>query len=257
MGRKTIDRTSEENYNNFGTLMKIVEYNNSNNIIVEFQDEYKIRKSAIYKNFKEGNIKNPYDRTIYNVGFLGEGRYNVKKYPYIYNKWQRMLERCYEPYALNKRPTYIDCYVCEEWHNFQNFAQWYEKNMYECNDERMDLDKDILFKENKIYSPETCMIVPQRINSLFIKSDARRGKYPIGVSWDKEKNKFNAYCCILSKENNKKQIHLGFYNTSEEAFLAYKNFKEKYIKEVADEYKDLIPKKLYDALYKYEVEIND
>ena len=42
-----------------------------------------------------------------------------------------------------------------------------------------------------------------------------------------------------------------------QAFTIYKNFKENYIKQVADEYKDLIPKELYDAMYKWEVEIND
>ena len=61
----------------------------------------------------------------------------------------------------------------------------------------------------------------------------------------------------LDKENNKKVIYLGTYNTIEEAFLAYKIFKENYIKQVADEYKDLIPQRLYEAMYKYEVEIND
>lgn len=47
------------------------------------------------------------------------------------------------------------------------------------------------------------------------------------------------------------------YKTKEEAFLVYKQAKEKYIKQVADEYKDKIPKRLYDAMYKYEVEITD
>ena len=40
-------------------------------------------------------------------------------------------------------------------------------------------------------------------------------------------------------------------------FSIYKQFKEKYIKQIADEYKELIPQKLYEALYKWEVEIND
>ena len=91
---------------------------------------------------------------------------------------------------------------------------------------------------------------------MFTKCDASRGKYPIGVSWDKERNKFCVYCHILNKENNKNK-YLGTYDTIEDAFLVYKSFKEKYIKEVADEYKELIPQKLYDALYKYEIEIND
>lgn len=250
-------RIGEENYNICGTLMRIVEYKNNSNILVEFQDEYKARKSATYHDFKKGNIKNVYDKTIYNIGFLGEGKYNSKDYPYIYRKWYDMLKRCYDPYYLNKYPTYIDCYVCEEWHCYQNFVKWWEENVYNCNNERMELDKDILIKGNKIYSPNTCIIVPKRINYLFIKCDKSRGKYPIGVSWDKKGNKFTVQCRILNKENNNKRIHLGYYDTSEEAFLAYKQFKENYIKQIADEYKGLIPSKLYESMYSYEVEIDD
>ena len=257
MGREKIDRTGEENYNNFGTLMKIVEYKNAKDIIVEFQDEYKIKKSATYQQFKKGNIKNPYDKIVCSVGYVGEGRYDKKDYPYIYEKWHNMLKRCYEAYVLNKYSTYRDCTVCDEWLCFQNFAQWWEENYYEIEGERMCLDKDILIKSNKIYSPETCLIVPQRINTLFIKSDAIRGKYPLGVYWNKENNKFRAQCSVLNKENNKEQIYLGLYSSVEETFLVYKNFKEKYIKQIADEYKDIIPTKLYNALYSYEVEIND
>ena len=256
MSRK-IDRAGEEIYNKWGSLMRIIEYKNANDILIEFQDEYKIRKSATYDEFKKRNIKNPYDKAVCGVGYVGEGIYNEKNYPYIYAKWFSMLKRCYDPYYINKFPTYIYCIVCEEWHNFQNFAKWYEENYYEIPNEKMHLDKDILCKGNKIYSPENCIFVPERINILFVKSDASRGKYPIGVCWRKSRNKFMSQCNILNKENNRKHIYLGTYNTIEEAFLAYKTFKEKYIKEVADEYKDLIPQKLYDALYKYEVEIND
>lgn len=257
MPKKIIDRTGEENYNNEGTLMRIIEYRKFNDILVEFQDEYKAKVHTQYGTFKNGNIKNPYDRTVFGVGYVGEGIYNHKDYPNIYDKWHSMIQRCYDPYYINGHLTYIDCYVCELWHCFQNFAKWYEENMYECNNEEMHLDKDILIKGNKIYSPETCIFVSQKINLLFIKRNASRGKYPIGVTWHKKNNKFMAKCQILDKKNNKKSIWLGYYNTSEEAFLAYKNFKEKYIKQVADEYKDLIPKELYETMWSYEVEIND
>ena len=73
---------------------------------------------------------------------------------------------------------------------------------------------------------------------------------------NKKTNKFRAYCHTLDK-GNKKPIQLGYYNSFEEAFLAYKNFKENYIKQVADEYKDIIPKKLYKAMYSYIVDIDD
>ena len=168
-----------------------------------------------------------------------------------------MIHRCYDPYYINEHLTYIDCYVCEEWHNFQVFAKWFYENYYEIKNEKMNLDKDILIKGNKLYSPETCLIVPERINTLFIKCDKSRGKYPIGVSdcCNKYGCKFlTVYCQTLEKRE-----YLGYFPIDRpfQAFTVYKNFKEEYIKEVANEYKELIPQKLYDAMYRYEVEIDD
>ena len=178
------NRIGEENNNSFGTLMKIIDYENSRNITVEFQDEYKYKKKCQYCQFKEGCVHNPYDKTVYNVGYLGEGKYKTrdkKGHTRTYITWQSMLRRCYDAYYINRENSYIDCFVCDEWLNFQNFAKWYEENYYECNNERMELDKDILIKGNKIYSPTTCIFVPQRINRLFTKSNKNRGEYPIGV----------------------------------------------------------------------------
>ena len=165
-----------------------------------------------------------------------------------------MFTRCYNKNELKKHQVYEDKYVCEEWHNFQNFAKWFDENYYECNDGYlMDLDKDILFKGNNVYSPHNCVFVSHRINTLFTKRQNDRGNYPIGVVKELKTNKFMARCCTL--EGRK---YLGTFNTPEQAFYyGYKPFKEKYIKEVAEQYKYIIPKKLYDALYKYEVEIID
>lgn len=118
MGRKMIDRTGEENYNNYGSLMKIVDYKNANDIIVEFRDEYKIKVNTQYGNFKNGKVKNPYDKSMYKVGYLGNGEYTRDNHLNIYYNWSNMLQRCYDPYFINKNTTYINCYVCEEWHNF-------------------------------------------------------------------------------------------------------------------------------------------
>ena len=262
---KKNERIGEISENNFGTLMKIVQYNNANDIIVEFQDDYKAQVHSSYGNFKKKGISNPYDKILYDVGYLGVGKYNKKDYPKIYNAWRGMLERCYDAYFINyKRLTYKDCIVCEEWHNYQNFAKWYEENYYECNNEQMQLDKDILHKGNKKYSPNNCIFVPKRINCLFTKTDAMRGKYPIGVYYRFKKVEQYEYhylevsCSII--ENGKKKsktLKTLPLNRPFQAFTIYKNFKEKYIKQIADEYKNLIPKKLYVALYKYEVEIND
>jgi len=112
----------------------------------------------------------------------------------------------------------------------------------------MHLDKDILVKGNKTYSSDTCIFVPKDINSLFTKHDSKRGKYPIGVSYNKRDSKYHA----TFKKNT-----IGYYNNPEEAFNMYKITKEKYIKQVADRYKNKIPQRLYDIMYKYIVEITD
>ena len=167
-----------------------------------------------------------------------------------------MLTRCYDEKYQEKYPTYNGCTVCEEWLNFQNFAKWYDENSYEVNNEKMNLDKDILVKHNKIYSPDTCIFVPQAINKLFVKCDRSRGDSVIGTSL--YKGKYQVKCQVFNPETGKsKNEYLGYYDTQEKAFEVYKYYKEKNIKEVADYYKDEIPDKLYNALYSYKVEITD
>ena len=168
-----------------------------------------------------------------------------------------MLERCYSEKYQEKNATYKDCEVCEEWHNFQNFAKWYENNYYEIKGEKMCLDKDILVKHNKIYSPENCIFVPEKINSLFVKSDKSRGESCIGTS-PLESGRYRVRCSLINPETGKsKYEHLGYYDTQEKGFRVYKYYKEKNIKQVADYYFGRIPKRLYDGMYSYEVEIND
>lgn len=200
-------------------------------------------------------MRDLYKPTVYGVGFMGEGPYKAKinkKTTKEYNIWHSMMDRCYNPKHSDRYPTYKDCIICEEWHNFQNFASWYEDNYYEIPGEKMALDKDILVKGNKVYSPETCVFVPKSINSLFVKADSVRGDLPIGVRYNRRKNKYESKCSVRNKEK-----HLGYYNSPEEAYQAYKTFKEKHVKEVADQYIELIPQELYDAMYDYEVECDD
>lgn len=248
-------RIGEINKNRFNTKMQIVEYNSTEDIRVQFLDNFKCIVHTTYKNFKQGKVKNPYDKTKYNIGYIGVGKYtgnNKDKDNYIYDYWNSMFCRCYNNKHKERHTSYEKAEVCEEWHNFQNFARWVEENIYFIDRDKINLDKDILQKGNKIYSPDTCIFVPQKINVLFCKSNKIRGKYPVGVSYSKINKKFQSK---ISKRN--KTTHLGFFNTSEEAFYAYKKEKERYIKEVADDYKPYIPQKLYEAMYRYEVEITD
>lgn len=247
------EREGKEFINKWGEKAIVIRYGGINDVDIRYDNGYvqNLRWHSLVKGFH-----NPYTKSVYGVGYLGEGKYNVGD-KVIYSVWSGMLERCYNPYFLNKCPAYRDCFVCEEWHCFQNFAKWYEEKYYEIEGERIELDKDILYKNNKIYSPNTCILVPGRINQLFIKQHKKDKKYPIGIT--EYHNGIRARCSILDKNGKCKIINLGCfpYNKVNEAFTCYKNFKENYIKRVADEYKDRIPQELYDALYKYKVEIDD
>ena len=261
MGRNKIDRIGEINYNTFGSKMIIIKYRKYSDIDIYFPEYDWTFKNSAYKEFKKGNIACPYEKRVYGVGYLGEGKYKAYengKQTKCYQVWSKMLQRCYDIKYHEKYPTYKHCIVCNKWLNYQNFAKWFYDNYYEVNNEKMCLDKDILNKGNKIYSPDTCIFVPERINTLFVKRNNNRGKYPIGVCYNKRDKKFQVNCSIYDYEENKsKSVFLGYYDTSKEAFEVYKEFKEKHIKKVADYYKDLIPEKLYQAMYDYEVEITD
>lgn len=251
-----LDRTGEARTNNFGSKMIILNYIRCDNIDVYFPEYDWVFEHTTYNNFKRRSLKCPYERRTCGVGYLGEGDAPVKinkKWSNVYILWHGMMMRCYDKNYQIKQYTYKDCSVCEEWHNYQNFYKWYKDNYYEFQNERIAVDKDILCKSNKIYSPDNCVFVPQSINNLFVKREASRGEYPIGVSYHKTSNKFRASCNNVDK----KSIILGDFDNPVDAFNEYKRFKELTIKKKADLCKDLIPKKLYDAMYRYEVEITD
>ena len=190
--------------------------------------------------------------SLLGIGYFGCGKYNYKDHYKIYKSWSHMLTRCYDHKYSDVYQTYRGCSVCEEWLNFQNFAKWYENNMWL--DGQHYLDKDILIKGNKVYNPTTCILVNNHINCIFTKCNSARGQYPIGVSVDNRSGSFRAYIFDGDKRSMK------YCKSIEEAFNLYKNSKETNIKQVADQYKQKypnFPQKLYDAMYSYEVEITD
>lgn len=251
------DRVGTVGKNNFGSIMIVEKFNNFHDILVRFEQGNLVHTR--WQHFKNGMVKNPYDKSVFGVGYIGEGQYksidNGKNTPQ-YKCWNNMLLRNYDEKKHEQYPNYKDCTVSAEWHNFQNFAKWYDENFYHVKGQRMHLDKDILVKGNKIYSPDTCVFVPSRINSLFAKRNSMRGDLPIGVTFLKERNSYIAACSnnINGKREN---LYLGCYDNPFDAHIAYKIAKENLIKELASEYKDKIPSKLYEAMINYTIEITD
>lgn len=188
----------------------------------------------------------------YGGAYMGNGIYTSANKE-AYKAWWNMLYRCYNPKSLLREPTYIGCTVCSEWLNFQNFAEWFYAQKKEKD---WALDKDIICKGNKVYSPETCGFVPQVINSMIIRK--RRSKeLPTGVHYKPRYNKqreITHYVIFASCKNGQgKQVHLGYFNSPEAAFIAYKCFKESVLRKAAKLYQNRLDDKMYNALINYQI----
>ena len=234
-----------------GKQFIVTEYVNKDEVYVKFLAtgfETKVVASCVRK----GEIKDPMSPTVLGVGVTGlcNIRENGKLITeYVY--WRSMLQRSYHEKSKDKRLSYKDCSVSDNFRYFPYFKEWCSKQVGFGN-KGWCLDKDILFKGNKVYSPETCCFVPPEINTLLLNCKASRGKTPVGVHFNKTLKKYQSSCQVDGK-----LAFLGYYRTPEEAFLAYKEAKESYIKEVANKWKGQIDSRVYDALIKYQVEIID
>ena len=251
------ERLGETRINNQGEVMFIVEYVNALDVTIQFKTTGEVVKCT-YSDFIRGEVKSHFSPTVYGVGITGveSSRDENGKMIDSYKCWCDMLRRCYSAKYQKKYPTYKGCSVHNDWLYYSNFKKWYDENYYEIDGKKSQLDKDILIKGNKVYSPDTCIFTPKFINTLFVKSQKIRGEFPIGVCYNKCNKKYTAQLSVF--ENGKSiRKYLGCFDTTDEAFEVYKQAKEEYIKEIADEYKDKIPTELYEAMYEYEVNIND
>jgi len=236
---------------NCETSLTIVEDLGWDNVIVRFDSGYvtKTQRSSILK----GTVKDKLFRSVCGVGYLGDGEYSRVDHKIAYQTWVDMLKRAYT--EKKGRCNYFGVIVCEEWHNFQSFAKWcYSQDFFNIKDKngkRYEIDKDILVKGSKIYSPETCCFVPSEINCLFIRNKRFRGKYPIGVT------KIGEYFTARLSKGFGNRVFLGSFKTETEAFLAYKQAKELYLKELAEKYRNKVCYKTYLTLINYEVDIDD
>lgn len=235
---------------------KVVEYVDMYNVTIQFLDT---NYSCVVgtTDIKRGSVKDYCKPTLFGVGVVGKNLTNGKlDYPEIYDIWSRLLCRCYYSNTHIQQPTYADCTTSENFKHLVFFESWCLNQVgFGSTDDKCKpfaLDKDILVKGNKIYSEETCCFVPREINSLLILSNARRGKYPIGVSYNRKFGKF-----IAEHRVNCESKYLGCFDTPEEAFYAYKESKEAHIKDVANKWKDRIDPRVYKALISWNVEITD
>lgn len=149
--------------NNCGKF-RITNYKNALSVDIEFLSTG--YKSTVYASqIKNNEVLDRLYPSICGIGFVGSGVYPTAengKITKAYNTWRNILKRCYCEKTQVKQPTYIGCSVDTIWHEFQSFAEWFDKNHIEG----YHLDKDIKIKGNKVYSPETCIFVSRNENNV-------------------------------------------------------------------------------------------
>jgi len=226
-----------------GGYIKVIRRDTSKNILVEHMDDHRHRVTATSQSIINGSIRNPYHRSVCSVGYRGigphkrsiNGRHTRASYC-----WKNMLYRVYCEQNYAKHPTYSECSVDETWHNFQNFAEWFYQQPNSESD-GYQLDKDLMYLGNKTYSPDTCCFVPGEINKLLCDRRNARGVFPQGVSQ-------RGYCYLAKINIEGESNVIGVFDTPEEAYEAYKKEKDKYVKYMADKYKNQINRKVYENL---------
>lgn len=179
----------------------------------------------------------------FEVGVTGKGKYSPTTHQKAYQVWYAMIKRCYNNDIKGRQRfesfnSYVDTTVCEEWHSFQTFGEWFDENYYELGGERVDLDKDVLSYilniDNKIYSPDTCMFLPQRINTA-----VRLGEK--GYYFEKNgRIRMCVGCLGYRMKTTCKSV--------EDAQRQYLEYKKNYIMGISNKYVDKIPRDVYNKL---------
>lgn len=237
--------------NFYGCKYEVIEIVDGYNCRIKFLDHFGYEKVVLKNDAKRG-IRNPYRKSVAGVGYIGEGPHNSVTSHQLFMVWSNMLVRCYDEESLKKNITYVGCSVDGRWHCFQDFASWCEAQTEFVRNKDWHLDKDIIERGNKVYSPDKCTFVPRDINNLFTLRGNDRGNCPLGVHWDNTKEKY-----VAQVNKNHKRKFLGYFEDTESAFKVYKQAKEDYIKEVAEIWKSEIDSRVYNALNNWTIEVTD
>ena len=221
-----------------GGSCEVIKYVSHSEVYVKHLDDFGYISKVRTDRIKSGSIKNPYSRDVFGVGYLGVGDFkSVFKggQSLEYRAWNNMLQRCYDKnYSRKNLPSYLNCTVHPDWHNFQNFAEWYTNQ--ENYGRGYHLDKDILKTGNTEYSSKNCCIVPNEINCLY---KVMKDSTSVGVRGTKD-GKYRVY---LSTNGGSK--YLGTFNSIDEAEECYVKNKRFYVREVVERNRHKISEKVY------------
>lgn len=209
---------------------------------IRFLDKHGFITDVRGESLTKGGSRNPYHRTVSKVGYIGVGKYSIKEHGRAYSIWSGMLCRCYSENKKDIDRIYDGCQVDSKWHNFQNFAKYFEERYVEG----YQIDKDLLVDGNKIYGEDTCIFLPPLVNIFLATKKAGNKSGYVGVSFAKAANKWKAYICGFGTG---KTINLGFFTDIEDASNAYKDARKIEVVKVKAYMRDLgFSKEVYDKI---------
>lgn len=224
---------------NEGDSVTVIDITNNRRITVKYNDVHGHVVNKALDCLNKGRLKNPHRPSVYNIGYTGVGPHVTSiggTHTNTYRVWKDMLKRCYCPKYHHTRPSYIECTVSLDWHNFQIFADWHVNNLF--NFPNYQLDKDIIHENNKVYSANTCVLVPSTINNLFSERTSPDYNLPTGVRF-----KSGRYTAYLSGNL------IGVFSSAEHAHHAYCVAKKESIYGLMYTYKYAVDIRVYYALY--------
>lgn len=178
-----------------------------------------------------------YHRGLCGVGYSGMKMNTEMRHSVSYYKWKNMVQRCYDKKVHKKyKPEYKDKSVCEEWLNYSNFKIWFDEHYVPCKNNQIDLDKDLLVQGNKIYSPETCVLLLHYQNTMFEGRD--------DCIYENEDGTY----CVDKKKSS-------VYDTYEEALEVVAARREEKIQNNAEKCKGSIPMCAYEAMLNWDARL--
>ena len=183
-----------------------------------------------------GRFKNPYRKSVFGVGCWGLGDVENTQgvgLSKVGAVWYSMLSRCYG----GSKEAYRDCSVHPDWHNFQVFAEWYNKQNQAG--ESFELDKDFRVLGNRVYSESTCCLIPRKLNQVMVGSLKSKNGLPVGVG-RVPSGKYKSSFRVDGKTKN-----LGVFDSVEAAQKAYREGKAEHMLKIVESYKQVIGEPLY------------
>jgi len=140
--------------------------NNRLRFVIEFENT-SFQTVVFEHSIKSKSVKDNMVITVCRIGYIGDLDFEIKpSNHFLYHKWSLMLQRCHNE---NNKQYRKNGMVSKEWHSFSNFIEDCKtmlgyNEMVENQNIMWSIDKDFIKDENQLYSKDTCIFIPQKIN---------------------------------------------------------------------------------------------